>query len=279
MPGKTCAFFFPFDLFGSGGTADGPRLLADAFREMLADNKREKVPTRARAYAGKVRVEEFHFDTMPAYESWRSEARKAFRNAIQRGEFVLWMAGNHLGVLPVYEELGRKADAVVIQLDAHLDIYNLTDCTAEMSHGNFLLHSSKPLPALINIGHRELLLRPKYISTYYRHAFAAADLALDPSQALECVRQVSAAADSVLIDLDCDVFDPAYFPGLTHPLPFGMSPQLVMRFLDAAWCGNIVGLAVSEFDPGRDQGDRGLATLVWLLEYVLLRRYETRTRR
>src|SRR6516162_6550433 len=61
---KTSAIFLPFDLFGSGGTRAGSELLADAVREMLADNKREKVPTRARAYAGKIRVTEFTFDRL-----------------------------------------------------------------------------------------------------------------------------------------------------------------------------------------------------------------------
>src|SRR5205823_6212004 len=74
---KTRAFFFPFDLFGSAGAADGARLLADAVRELLADNKAERLPTRADAYAGKVVVREFEFATVPAYEDWREQARQA----------------------------------------------------------------------------------------------------------------------------------------------------------------------------------------------------------
>src|SRR6266513_1487566 len=46
---KTSAIFFPFDLFGSAGAGAGAELLAEAFQEMLADNRRERVPTRARA--------------------------------------------------------------------------------------------------------------------------------------------------------------------------------------------------------------------------------------
>ncbi len=42
----TRAIFFPFDLFGSPGTRAGAELLADAFEEMLADNRRERVATR-----------------------------------------------------------------------------------------------------------------------------------------------------------------------------------------------------------------------------------------
>ena len=46
------------------------------------------------------------------------------------------------------------------------------------------------------------------------------------------------------------------------------------RFLDAAWSGQVRGLALSEFDPAKDERDRSLSTLVWLLEYVLLRQHE-----
>src|SRR5437667_12234098 len=94
---KTRAICFPFDLFGSGGTRAGAELLADAVREMLADNRREKVRTRARAYAGKVRVSEFTFDRLDDYQDWRASGRRAARTALDRGDFLLWVSGNHLG--------------------------------------------------------------------------------------------------------------------------------------------------------------------------------------
>jgi arginase family enzyme len=78
----------------------------------------------------------------------------------------------------------------------------------------------------------------------------------------------------VFLDVDCDVFDPAYFPAVTQPVPFGLSPPLVLRLIDAAWGPNVAGVMLSEFDPGRDRNDQSLATAVWLLEYLLLRRYE-----
>jgi arginase family enzyme len=275
MSGKTSAFFFPFDLFGSGGTASGAQLLADAFQEMLADNRREKIPTRARAYAGKVRFREFSFETLADYQGWRRRARQAIHQVFEQEDFLLWVAGNHLGALPVYEELGRlKEPTLVVQFDAHLDIYNLTDCTSKLSHGNFLLLAETGLPQIINIGHRELLLRPEYIAKHYQRAFAAAELAIDPRPALDTVRDACAGKARVVFDLDCDVFDAAFFPAQAHPVPFGLEPQMVLRFLDAAWSRNVIGLAVSEFDPGRDQADRGLATLIWLIEYVLLKRHE-----
>ncbi len=272
---KTCAIFFPFDLFGSGGTAAGAELLGDALQEMLADNRRERQPTRARAYTSKVRWQEFSFAKWEDYQDWRPRARQEVRQTFDRGDFLLWVTGNHLGVLPIYDELAQEAaDTLVVQFDAHLDIYNLADCTAELSHGNFLLHTAGPLPALINVGHRELLLRPEYVAQYYRQTFAAAELAVDPEPCLEHLRQAAGQAKRIFLDLDCDVFDAAFFPGLAHSLPFGLSPRLVLRFLDAAWSDRVVGLALSEFAPARDQEDRSLATLIWFIEYLLLRRHE-----
>jgi agmatinase len=276
LPGsdvKTSAIFFPFDLFGSGGTRAGAELLADGLREMLADNRREKVPTRARAYAGKVRVSEVSFDRLDAYQGWRETGRKAVREALDRRDFLIWSAGNHLGTLPVYDELAGT-DTLVIQFDAHLDVYNLSDCTEELSHGNFLKHCAGPLPRLVNVGHRDLLLRPSYVKTWFHRTFSAAELAIDPGPALAEIASLCKEAPRVFLDLDCDVFDPAYFPGSAHPQPLGISSQLFLRFLDAAWSERVIGLAISEFDPARDERDRSLATLLWLIEHVLLRKYE-----
>jgi agmatinase len=274
-PVKTAAIFFPFDLFGSAGAGSGADLLADAFQEMLADNRRERVPTRSRAYDGKVRVRRFGFETLAEYQGWRQRARKAAGRALRRDEFLLWVAGNHLGVLPVYEELAAApGNTLVLQCDAHLDIHHFSDCTAELSHGNFLLHCAGPLPAIYNVGHRDLLLLPEHVGRYYRAAFAAAELALDPEPALREVRRASRAADRVFLDLDCDVLDPAFFPAVTNPLPLGLSPPLLLRFMDAAWSGRVAGVALSEFDPGRDRNDQSLSLLVWLLEYLVLKRYE-----
>jgi arginase family enzyme len=273
---KTSAIFFPFDLFGSSGTRAGAELLAEAVREMLADNRREKVPTRAQAYAGQLRLREFDFSKLDDYQAWRTIGRRAVRTALDRGDFLLWVAGNHLGVLPVYDELAEAADGtLVVQFDAHLDVYNLSDCTAELSHGNFLKHCAGPLPRLVNIGHRDQFLRPDYVADYFQHTFGAAELAVDPAPALETAAALAAAAPRVFLDLDCDVFDPAFFSASAHPQPFGISPALLLRFLAAIWSERVMGLAISEFDPSRDVQDRSLETLMWLVEHVLLRRYET----
>lgn len=272
---KSSFVFFPFDLFGSAGAGAGVALLADELREILADNRRERVPTRACAYTDRVRVRELHFETLDDYTDWRRRGRQAVRQVLRQGDFLFWISGNHLGALPVYDELAGSDEAtLVVQLDAHLDIHQFRDCTTELSHGNFLRHYQGTLPPLINLGHRDLLLTPDAVGRYYRRAFSAAELAIDAQPALEELRRGSQAARRVFLDVDCDVFDPAYFPAVTQPVPFGLSPPLVLRLLEAVWSPRVAGLLLSEFDPGRDRDDRSLAILVWLIEYLLLRRHE-----
>jgi agmatinase len=268
---KTSAIFFAFDQFGSAGSAEGARLLADELREVLADNRRETVPTRARAYTRHVNVTEVEFETLDALSTWRDKGRELAREALQRG-FLLWVSGNHLGALPVYDEL-VKSD-LVVQLDAHLDIHHFRDCTTELSHGNFLLHVEGGPPAVVNVGHRELLLTREYVDRHYRRSFSAADLATDAGEVLAELRAMADQAERVYLDIDCDVFDPAYFPAVGRPVPFGLAPPDVLRVIDAVWSDRVRGVFVSEFDPGRDRDDRSLATVMWLIEYLLLRLYE-----
>ena len=52
---------------------------------------------------------ELTFDTLPAYREWRRRGRRAARGPLRKGDFLLWVTGNHLGALPVYEELGALA--------------------------------------------------------------------------------------------------------------------------------------------------------------------------
>jgi agmatinase len=271
---STVAVVFPFDLFGSAGSGAGAELLSDALREMVSDSRRENLPARGHSYQDHVRIREFNFETIDELKGWRKTGRQAARQAWKQGDFLLWLGGNHLGVLPVYEELGKAT--LVLQLDAHLDIYNLSDCTAELSHGNFLLHAEAPLPRIITTGHRDLFLMPEHIQQHYEQVFSATDVITQPDRVLNELAKAAATADHVFIDIDCDAFDPAYFPGTTHTLPLGLPPSFVVRLIQAVGVDRLCGLAVSEFDPGRDVRDQSLSTLIWLMEWLLLRLYETK---
>jgi agmatinase len=274
---KTTAVSFPMDLGGSPGTSQGARLLADALREILDDTQDEIRACRAKSFAGQVRLRELAFETPAQVAAWRQRGGKSVRRVWDQGEFLLWLGGNHLGALPVYEELGRQPGGLVVQFDAHLDLYHLHDTTRELSHGNFLRHLPEPRPALVNLGHRDLFLLTSEISDHFRWARGTLELEADPPGVMNLLRQTCATAERIVIDIDIDVFDPAFAPAVSHPMPIGLAPGLLLRFLDAIWSEAVVGVCISEFDPGRDRDDRTLALLVWLLEYLLLKRHEPPT--
>src|SRR5262249_54071923 len=161
------------------------------------------------------RLREFTFETLADYQGWRRRGRLAVRQALDKGDFLLWLAGNHLGVLPLYDELSALGErCLVVQLDAHLDIHDFAGCTPELSHGTSPLHGAGPLPPVVNVGHRELLLRPEHVGRHYRLALPAEALALDPDKVLAALREAGRRAERVFLDIDCDVFDPAFFPAV-----------------------------------------------------------------
>ncbi|MFL5339857.1 MAG: arginase family protein [Gemmataceae bacterium] len=271
---STLMAFAPFDLFGSAGAGAGAQLLADAVRELLADNRRERQPSRARAYQDQVRLKEFTFETPEDYQQWPKRARQTVKQALGKKEFLFWVGGNHLSVLPVLEELPKNS--VVIQFDAHLDVYNLTGCTTEPSHGNFLLHAAGPLPPIIHVGGRDLFLPADHVRKHFRETIAAEEVAGSFDDVLRRLR-TACRGRRVWLDIDCDVLDPAFFPATGQPLPFGLTPQQLLRCLDAAWSERVAGVSLSEFEPVRDRGDQSLGLLVWLLEHLLLKRYEDKS--
>lgn len=271
---KTSVLVFPFDLFGGNGTAAGAELLGEELHEILDDNRREEAVTRARAYTPHVRIKEWSFERLEDYTSWRKTARSAVRGPLRNGDFLLWLGGNHLSVLPVLEEIGRlEGTNLVIQFDAHLDIHHFSDCSTELSHGNFLLHAEEALPPLVNLGHRELLLPADHIARTFQLAVGAADLVMQPEQTLATVRKQAEGAERIFLDIDCDVLDPTFFPAVSTPIPFGLAPLQLLHTILTLWSPQVGGVFVSEFCPARDENDRSLALLVWLLEQLLLKRY------
>jgi arginase family enzyme len=271
MPTTICVF--PFDQFGGAGTSAGALLLGDAVREIVDDTDAETRPCRADCLRSCLDVREFAFDTPAKLLDWRKTGRAAARKSLAAGEFLIWLGGNHLSVLPVLEEL---RDTLVVQFDAHLDLYSFHDNTAELSHGNFLKHLESPRPRLVNVGHRDLFLSAGEIAATFEAAHSALDCARDLDRVARDLNSAAAGAPRIWIDLDCDAFDPAVLPAVQEPLPFGLAPAAFLRLFEAVWSDRVIGLSISEFDPGRDTRDLSLNLLGWLLEFVLLKVNESR---
>jgi arginase family enzyme len=265
---------FPFDLFGSAGTGAGAKLLGDAVHEILDDTELETRPCRGDALRGTVRVKEHAFDALADVADWRKTGRAAARAALKGRDFALWLGGNHLSALPVLDELGP--DTLVVQFDAHLDVYAFHDNTEELSHGNFLKHIDGPRPRFVNVGHRDLFLTAAEVAETFEAVYSAADVGADAPRVAAELRATARAAKRVWIDLDCDAFDPGAVPAVAGPLPFGLLPPTFLALFEAVWGPNVAGMSITEFDPGRDDRDRSLNLLGWLVEHVLLKATEGR---
>ena len=266
---------FPFDLFGSAGTGAGAQLLGDAVREIIDDTDQETKPSRASAFRGKLSVQELTFETQQEVTDWRKRGRKAARQTLKNDDFLVWLSGNHLGVLPVFEEI--LADTLVIQFDAHLDINDFHDTTSELSHGNFLRHLPKPRPRFVHVGHRDLFQTPEPIAEVFDGVYSAIEVATNLDRVVAELTKRAKAAKRIWIDIDCDAFDPAFLPGVHQPLPFGLTPTAFLKLFGAIWSDKVLRLSISVFDPGRDVRDTSLNLLGWLIEFVLLQKHENET--
>jgi agmatinase len=268
---KTAAVFFPFDDFGSAGTGRGAELLADAVREMLADNRREKIPARGGCYTPHVLLKEVSFATEQDHLNWRRRGRALAKGMQAKSKRMIWTTGNHLGVLPIYDVLANSPeDTLVIQFDAHLDIFNLTDCESTPTHGNYLMHVDGKLPKVINVGSRDLMLPARHVEKYFHEVIPAVEVACQPEAAIARLQNAARKAGRIVLDLDCDAFEPAYFPAVLHPTPFGVTPHFLLQVIEAIGARRIDIVAISEFAPDRDRLDAGLGTLLWLLEWLFL---------
>lgn len=259
---------FPFDTFGNEGTGAGAMLLGDMLREAIDDTAEEDRETRSHSFADTLTILEHTFADIESLQDWRQTGQETARSLLNADTPLLWLAGSHLGVLPIYEEL--NGDDLVIQFDAHLDIYDFHDVTDTLSPGNFLLHTDTDLPRIINLGHRDLFLTKDDIDEVYEAHYPSEMIATHFDKVLEAISAAADDAKRIWIDIDVDVFDPAFLPAVHHAQPFGLTPMQFLPLLNAVWSPKVAGVSLSEFEPGRDVRDQSLNLLGWLCERLLL---------
>lgn len=266
---QTKVVIFPFDCFGGAGTSAGAKLLGDALREMVDDTLAETAPVRQKAFAEQLEFEEVDFDTPESLQTWESLGRSSLAAALRK-DFVIWLSGNHLGCKPIYDTLDAKS--LLLQLDAHLDCYDLHDTHTTLSHGNFL-RRRQGASALINVGHRDLFLTADAIQKHFSKTISAEEWAINQGHPSQGLHQQLHAASTVWLDIDVDVFDPSICPAVPTPSPCGLCARQFFRLMDAVPFAKLRGVSLSEFDPGRDLNDTSLNLLGWLLEWLLLKKY------
>lgn len=259
------AVCFPWDHFGNAGTSEGALRLIDVVREIEDDSRLELRPIRSHSILPGLTFDERVFETIDDVTNWQAIGREAIDDAMHAADFTLWLGGNHLSVLPVYEALTRND--LVIQFDAHLDTFDLFDTSDHLSHGNFLRFVKSAVP-VVNLGHRDLIQRPSAYRAYIRSAFPAWELKNElPNEIRKSMKQ----AKRIWIDIDVDAIDPTYCPAVHQRSAFGLMPLQLLSLVDAVLDSKkVVGCSLSEFDPGRDVNELSLQLLGSFVERLLL---------
>ncbi|MGH9815957.1 MAG: agmatinase [Candidatus Acidiferrales bacterium] len=190
--------------------------------------------------------------------NWKKTAARyesLSRSLFAAGKAPFFAGGDHAVTIPVARALAALGQPVhVVQLDAHPDLYPEFEGDPE-SHACVAarLLEMEHIASVTQMGIRTM----NAIQEESARRFGER-LRIVPAREIE--NEIPAPAHIsgdalVYLTLDLDVFDPAFAPGVSHPVPGGLSPRVVLDFLQrAAW--KLVGMDVVELNPRLDHRDR-----------------------
>ena len=176
--------------------------------------------------------------------------RDAVGEQIARRRAVFCAGGDHAVTVPVVAAFALLGEPIhVVQIDAHPDLYDEYEgsrtshaCVAarllEMSH----------VASITQLGVRAMNAAQIRVARQHesRLRIHTAD-SLDELPAID--------GSPVFVSIDLDGFDPAYAPGVSHPVPGGLTSRQVFRWLHRLRA-RLAGMDVVELNPTRDHNDR-----------------------
>jgi agmatinase len=179
------------------------------------------------------------YGDLPLLDLWEHTAQSYRQTAgsfFRAGKIPFFAGGDHAVTIPIGAALAELGEPVhIIQLDAHPDLYPEFEgncfshaCTAarllEMDH----------IASVTQIGVRTMNAVQADCAQRYSgkvHFFFAKDL----GESLPAMSHIPKDA-RVYLTFDLDVFDPAFAPGVAHPVPGGLTPRQALNFIqNAAW--------------------------------------------
>lgn len=195
---------------------------------------------------------------LPSKSSWELTARSYQEFAawlFQIRKIPFFAGGDHAVTVPIIAALAEIGEPVhIIQIDAHPDLY-LDYAGNRASHACTIARAleMRHIASVTQLGIRTLNAAQMPLRERYReqiHLFHAHDL---PGE-LPTLPHLSGGAP-VYLTVDLDGFDPAFAPGVSHPVPGGLAPRQVLNFIQQAnW--QLVGMDVVEVNPALDVNDR-----------------------
>ena len=182
---------------------------------------------------------------------YRNFAEKLF----SAGKIPFFVGGDHAVTVPVVEALSVLKEPVhIIQIDAHPDLYPEFEGN-RYSHACMAarLLDMDHVASITQFGIRTLnLIQSKQVERYQDriHLYCASELTTD----LPSTPHIPKSAP-VYLTVDLDGFDPAFAPGISHPVPGGLTSRQVLDLIQNIRC-KLVGMDVVEVNPDLDVNDQ-----------------------
>jgi agmatinase len=180
-------------------------------------------------------------------ESYYQQARSLFL----AGKIPFFAGGDHAVTIPIGKALDTLGQPIhIIQIDAHPDMY------PEMG-GSIYSHACVAsrlleydhIASITQIGIRTMNRVQQEVVDKFSdrlHLFPAREL----SEKLPSLSHIPIGAP-VYLTIDLDGIDPAFAPGVSHPVPGGLSSRQVLNLIQQGhW--RLVGMDVVELNPDRD---------------------------
>jgi arginase len=216
------------------------------------------------------------------------EIYKIGRQCVARGEFALYLGGDHSITIGTFAAAAKDEPVGLIWIDAHGDFNTPETSLTGNIHGMpAAVLVGQGSPSLVNLGHpgpkvlpsdvvqigiRDLDLKERQrlsqsgINVYTMRHVDEMSIAAVARQALDHLRHLT----TIHVSLDMDSLDPTEAPGVGTRVPGGLTyreAHLVMEILGDS--GRISSLDVVEINPILDAGNQTAELAVELVASLL----------
>lgn len=206
----------------------------------------------------------------PRWSSTRESYRSSAASLLETGAVPFFMGGDHSVTIPLGEALAALGRPLhVIQIDAHPDLYPEYEgdpfshaCTAsrllELDH----------VAGLTQIGVRAFNTLQRRQARSWGERLRIIE-ARNVQGQLPYPQWIPREA-VVYLTLDIDALDPAYAPGVSHPVPGGLTTRQVLDWL-IGFPWRLAGMDLVEVNPSRDLNDLTSIAAARLLHEAMAR--------
>ena len=189
----------------------------------------------------------------------------AMAHAASQARTAIMLGGEHTASLGGFRGLKRVfADAVILQVDAHLDMRPDYEGVA-LTHATWLHHVGQEFG--FDIVHQVGLRsgdRHEWDTARHKTAWSSTELSL-PATVRERIGHLP-----LYVSVDIDVLDPAHAPGTGCPEPGGVTFRELASFLYSLEGLRVVALDVMEVSPNLDAANITAAAAAKLVREAIL---------